>query len=103
MDGIKLTIMILLIFISLFIILILIFGGISVVLSLLFREYSWRNPEAELPKETVLVLCETMSGNLVSGYIGKNPDGKAIIVTEPDFHFEDYNGYLVKRWRYIKR
>lgn len=95
--------MILLIFISLFIILILIFGGISVVLSLLFREYSWRNPNEELPKETILVLCETMSGNLVSGYIGKNSDGKAIIITEPDFHFEDYQGYQVKRWRYIKR
>lgn len=95
--------MILLVFIILTFVLLLIFGGISLVLSLIFREFQWRNPEAELPKETVLVLCETMSGNLVSGYIGKNSDGKAIIVTEPDFHFEDYDGYLVKRWRYIKR
>jgi hypothetical protein len=95
--------MILLVFIILTFVLLLIFGGISLVLSLIFREFQWRNPEAELPKETILVLCETMSGNLVSGYIGKNSNGKAIIVTEPGFHFEDYDGYLVKRWKYIKR
>ena len=93
----------LLVFIILAFTLMLIFGGIILILTVIFREYQWKNPEIELPKETTLVLCETMSGNLVSGYIGKNPEGKAIIITEPDFHFEDYDGYLVKRWRYIKR
>lgn len=102
MEGDKIMSMVLLIFILIFISLLIIFGGISLVLTLIFKECQWRNPEAELPKETVLVLCETMSGNLVSGYIGKNSDGKAIIVTEPNFHFEDYDNYLVKRWRYIK-
>ena len=95
--------MIVLIFILIFMFLILIFGGISLTISLIFREYRWKTPKEELPGDSVLVLCETMSGNLVSGYIGKNPEGKAIIVTEPDFHFEDYDGYLVKRWRYIKK
>lgn len=95
--------MILMVFILLMFILLLIFGGISFILSLIFRELRWKNPEEDLPEETILVLCETISGNLVSGYIGKNPEGKAIIITEPDFHFEDYDGYLVKRWRYIKR
>lgn len=95
--------MILMVFILLMFILLVIFGGIGFILSLIFRELRWKNPEEDLPEETILVLCETISGNLVSGYIGKNPEGKAIIITEPDFHFEDYDGYLVKRWRYIKR
>ena len=95
--------MVLLVFIVLVFSLILMFGGISLALTLVIREYNWKDPKEELPRETILVLCETFSGNLVSGYIGKNPEGKAIIITEPDFHFEDYDGYLVKRWRYIKR
>lgn len=95
--------MALLIFIILAFFLILIFGGINLILILIFREHQWKDPKEELPKETILVLCETISGNLVSGYVGKNPEGKAIIITEPDFHFEDYDGYLVKRWRYIKK
>lgn len=93
--------MVLLIFIILTFILLLIFGGINLVLFLIIKEGRWRTPEEELPKETVLVLCETISGNMVSGYIGKNPEGKAIILTDPDFHFEDYDGYIVKRWRFI--
>lgn len=65
--------------------------------------FRWRNPKTEpLPHQSKKVLCETMSGNLVGGYITTNDLGTAIIVTDPDFHFEDFDGYKVKRWRYLR-
>ena len=76
---------------------------------LFYKEYMeksyfrWRNPRTEpLPAQSKKVLCETMSGNLVGGYISTNEFGTAIIVTDPDFHFEDFDGYKVKRWRYLR-
>lgn len=65
--------------------------------------FRWRNPKTEpLPSPSKKVLCETTTGNLVGGYITTNDYGTAIIATDPDFHFEDYDEYRVKRWRYIK-
>ena len=65
--------------------------------------FRWRNPKTEpLPHPTRKVLCETLSGNLVGGYITINDSGTAIIATDPDFHFEDFDEYKVKRWRYLR-
>ena len=65
--------------------------------------FRWRNPKTEpLPYPTKKVLCETLSGNLVGGYITTNDSGTAIIATDPDFHFEDFDEYKVKRWRYLR-
>ena len=54
--------------------------------------------EERLPLESMCVLCRMKSnGQIVSGYL-YNEGGRVCVVTDSNFHFEDYCDYEATHW-----
>lgn len=68
----------------------------------LSKQFPWISVKDRLPDNDEMVLCLMKSNNaIVSGYIAVRPDNKLVVLTDPNFHFEDLGAYEPKAWMLI--